>query len=133
MLCSKSFTPSAVEWMSTRIFLLPVSLPQISRALLPIKAGDSLPLPAILRLCAQRLAENDCKDVCMESTGKYWIPIYFILSHIFNISGNEKKVLFRSFLQVSSVRFCAYPSNVRLGCLGSLVPNAASKGLFLDY
>ena len=32
-----------------------------------------------LRLCAQWLAENDCKDVCMESTGKYWIPIYNIL------------------------------------------------------
>ena len=32
-----------------------------------------------LRLCAQWLVENNCKDVCMESTGKYWIPIYNIL------------------------------------------------------
>ncbi len=32
-----------------------------------------------LRLCARWLAENNCKDVCMESTGKYWIPIYNIL------------------------------------------------------
>ena len=32
-----------------------------------------------LRRCAAWLAENDCKDVCMESTGKYWIPIYNIL------------------------------------------------------
>ncbi len=32
-----------------------------------------------LRLCAQWLAANNCKDVCMESTGKYWIPIYNIL------------------------------------------------------
>ena len=32
-----------------------------------------------LHLCAQWLAENKCKDVCMESTGKYWIPIYNIL------------------------------------------------------
>ena len=32
-----------------------------------------------LRLCAQWLTANDCKDVCMESTGKYWIPIYNIL------------------------------------------------------
>ena len=32
-----------------------------------------------LRLCSQWLAENNCKDVCMESTGKYWIPIYNIL------------------------------------------------------
>ena len=29
-----------------------------------------------LRRCASWLAENNCKDVCMESTGKYWIPIY---------------------------------------------------------
>ena len=29
-----------------------------------------------LRRCASWLAENDCTDVCMESTGKYWIPVY---------------------------------------------------------
>ena len=32
-----------------------------------------------LRRCAAWLAENNCSDVCMESTGKYWIPIYNIL------------------------------------------------------
>ena len=32
-----------------------------------------------LRRCAVWLAENHCKDVCMESTGKYWIPVYNIL------------------------------------------------------
>ena len=32
-----------------------------------------------LHRCATWLAENGCKDVCMESTGKYWIPIYNIL------------------------------------------------------
>ncbi|MDD4495456.1 MAG: IS110 family transposase [Eubacteriales bacterium] len=32
-----------------------------------------------LRRCAGWLAENNCTDVCMESTGKYWIPIYNIL------------------------------------------------------
>lgn len=25
------------------------------------------------------LLQNHCRDVCMESTGKYWIPIYNIL------------------------------------------------------
>ena len=34
-----------------------------------------------LRRCADWLSENNCKDVCMESTGKYWIPIYNILEH----------------------------------------------------
>ena len=32
-----------------------------------------------LRRCSAWLAENSCKDVCMESTGKYWIPVYNIL------------------------------------------------------
>ena len=32
-----------------------------------------------MRRCAVWLAENHCKDVCMESTGKYWIPVYNIL------------------------------------------------------
>ena len=32
-----------------------------------------------LRRCAVWLAENNCKDVCTESTGKYWIPVYNIL------------------------------------------------------
>ena len=32
-----------------------------------------------LHLCAEWLAIHNCKDVCMESTGKYWIPIYNIL------------------------------------------------------
>ncbi|MEG6511158.1 IS110 family transposase [Desulforamulus ruminis] len=32
-----------------------------------------------LRRCAVWLSENGCCDVCMESTGKYWIPIYNIL------------------------------------------------------
>ena len=27
------------------------------------------------------LIENDCKHVCMESTGKYWIPIFNCLEH----------------------------------------------------
>ena len=38
-----------------------------------------------LRRCAAWLAENSCKDVCMESTGKYWIPIYNILEATCNI------------------------------------------------
>ena len=32
-----------------------------------------------LRRCAAWLTENHCKDVCMESTGKYWTPVYNIL------------------------------------------------------
>ena len=32
-----------------------------------------------LRLLAAWLSDNHCKDICMESTGKYWIPVYNIL------------------------------------------------------
>lgn len=32
-----------------------------------------------LKELLQWLLDNNCKDVCMESTGKYWIPVYNIL------------------------------------------------------
>ena len=32
------------------------------------------------------LSEHNCKEVCMESTGKYWIPIYNILEDSCNIT-----------------------------------------------
>ena len=32
-----------------------------------------------LRELLSWLLQNNCRDVCMESTGKYWIPIYNIL------------------------------------------------------
>ena len=35
--------------------------------------------------CVAWLAENHCKNVCMESTGKYWINIYNILETICTI------------------------------------------------
>ena len=38
-----------------------------------------------LRRCASWLKEQNCRDVCMESTGKYWIPIYNILEPSCNI------------------------------------------------
>lgn len=35
--------------------------------------------------CSGWLTTNNCKDVCMESTGKYWIPVYNILEQTCNI------------------------------------------------
>jgi len=32
-----------------------------------------------LKELLQWLLDNNCKDICMESTGKYWIPVYNIL------------------------------------------------------
>jgi len=33
----------------------------------------------------QWLLENDCRDVCMESTGKYWVPVYNLLEDEINV------------------------------------------------
>lgn len=38
-----------------------------------------------LRKLAIWLADNNCRDVCMESTGKYWHPVYNILELTCNI------------------------------------------------
>jgi len=39
-----------------------------------------------LRELSQWLCDNDCKDVCMESTGKYWIPVFNVLEDSCNIT-----------------------------------------------
>jgi len=38
-----------------------------------------------LRELGKWLEENNCKDVCMESTGKYWHPVYNILETSCNV------------------------------------------------
>ena len=32
------------------------------------------------------LLENNCRDVCMESTGKYWIPVFNLLEDAINVT-----------------------------------------------
>ena len=38
-----------------------------------------------LRFLDAWLSNNNCRDVCMESTGKYWIPVFNILEPTCNI------------------------------------------------
>ena len=38
-----------------------------------------------LRKLAEWLASYNCRDVCMESTGKYWIPVFNILEKTCNV------------------------------------------------
>ena len=38
-----------------------------------------------LRKLADWLAGNNCRDVCMESTGKYWIPVFNLLEKSCNV------------------------------------------------
>lgn len=44
-----------------------------------------------LRLLKAWLAYNNCKDVCMESTGKYWFPIHNILEDTCNVVVSHAK------------------------------------------
>jgi transposase len=32
------------------------------------------------------LLENDCHDLCMESTGKYWVPVFNLLEDVINVT-----------------------------------------------
>ena len=34
----------------------------------------------------QWLLDSNCKDVCMESTGKYWVPVFNLLEDSINIT-----------------------------------------------
>ncbi len=44
-----------------------------------------------LRELRDWLAENNCKDVCMESTGKYWFPVHNILEKSCNVVVSHPK------------------------------------------
>jgi len=44
-----------------------------------------------LRDLAAWLAEHNCKDVCMESTGKYWFPVHNMLEKDFNVVVSHPK------------------------------------------
>jgi transposase len=46
-----------------------------------------------LRRLSDWLAQNNCRDVCMESTGKYWIPVYNILEPTCHIVLSHPKYL----------------------------------------
>lgn len=39
-----------------------------------------------LKKLSQWLLENSCTDVCMESTGKYWIPVFNVLEETCDIT-----------------------------------------------
>ena len=65
-------------------------VPAYSRKRFSTHSGD-------LRRLKQWLLENNCKDVCMESTGKYWIPVM-------NILEDEVKVTIANPKWVSAVK-----------------------------
>ena len=48
-------------------------------------------MPKDLKALKTWLIDNNCKDVCMESTGKYWIPIFNVLESSCNVSVSHPK------------------------------------------
>ena len=44
-----------------------------------------------LRKLAEWLAQNNCRNVCMESTGKYWIPVFNVLEKTCNVTLTHPK------------------------------------------
>ena len=44
-----------------------------------------------LRTLREWLAEQNCKDVCMESTGKYWFPVHNVLENTCNVVVSHPK------------------------------------------
>ena len=43
----------------------------------------------------QWLLDNNCRDVCMESTGKYWVPVFNLLEDDSKYSSGElRKIVY---------------------------------------
>jgi hypothetical protein len=59
-----------------------------------------------LRKLANWLSENDCRDVCIESIGKYWIPVYNVLEPVCNLVLAHPK---RQSLARKSAGRCRWP------------------------
>ncbi|WP_339160752.1 transposase [Siminovitchia sp. FSL H7-0308] len=71
--------------MSTKPLLLPVLL-QLIKNVTTYKHRRFSTFTKRLVELSQWLCKNNCKDVCMESTGKYWIPVFNILEDSCNIT-----------------------------------------------
>ena len=71
--------------MFTNYFSLPQSLKQqMVLNLLIQKKRFSTFNNSILEF-KQWLLDNDCHDICMESTGKYWVPVFNLLEDDVNV------------------------------------------------
>ena len=66
------------------------SLPQSSEPLMAyslLTGNNAFPLSMGTSAVSKKwLLDNDCHDVCMESTGKYWIPVFKILEGQVNVT-----------------------------------------------
>ena len=67
-----------------------------------------------LKNLLQWLLEHNCKDVCMESTGKYWIPVYNILEKDCSIVLAHPKYV-KAIRGKNRLQNCLTVSNIQLG------------------
>lgn len=76
--CSKSSAKTAVVWMFTRPGSMPVSASPMQ---IPAPSTFRLASRPFPRACQElpRAYKYNCKEVCMESAGKFWIPVFNIL------------------------------------------------------
>ncbi len=58
-----------------------IAIPWTSKALPLMRAIVFPPYTRGLKDLLKWLLKHNCKDVCMESTGKYWIPVYNVLEN----------------------------------------------------
>ena len=65
--------------MSTKHGFLPVLVSLIPTTTQNISRPAFLPSRKDCRSCVTGLPNISCNDVCMESTGKYWIPVFNVL------------------------------------------------------
>ena len=70
------------------------------------------------------LLENSCFDVCMEFTGKYWIPVFNLLKYEINVTiANPNLDKPEQMYQ----KFCHFAQNFVVKCLSGLRPLKATK------
>lgn len=79
------------------MFIKPFSLPQSSKlpkaSGLPTKKRRFTNFNSDIHRFKQWLLDNSCSDVCMESTGKYWIPVFNLLEDQINVTIANPKLV----------------------------------------
>jgi len=77
------------------------------------------------------LAQHDCRDVCMESTGKYWIPIFNLLEQDMHVVLTHPKYVSAIKGKKTDKRDAKWISNVfRFDVLrGSFIPDPETRAL----
>ena len=80
------FIKLAVASMFTNLFLLPLSLKPLPGVDPSYQKKRFSTFNNSILQFKNWLIENQCRDVCMESTGKYWVPVFNLLEDEMNVT-----------------------------------------------